>query len=152
MNPLSIIGLIPTILRLVDLVKGGISTGLSFKTLTGLIGNSEVLDIFKTLGGVLFPAVKPEFQAAAAVAATYSPDYVKKVQNAANHLLTPSPNLDVDGHYGALTRAAVEKLQKQLGLEVTDGWAGDKTLAAIQVALAKLEEPPPPPVVEVPKA
>lgn len=150
MNYLSLLSLIPTIMRLVDLVRGGVSQGLSFKTLTDLIGNSEVVDIFKTIGETVFPLVKPEYQAAAALAAVYSPDYVKKVQNGMNQLLKPVPPLDVDGHYGPMTQAAVKKWQEAHGLEVKDGWAGDKTMAAMQVEIAKLKEVPPP-VVEIPK-
>lgn len=151
MNPLAIIGLIPQILRIVDLVKGAVGSGLSFRSITDLIQNADILDLFKNLGAQLFPHVKPEFQATAAVTASYSTEYVKKVQNAANQLLKPSPALDVDGHYGPLTQKAVMALQKQLGVEVVDGWVGDNTMAAINVAVAKLSEPPPPPVVEIPK-
>ena len=68
---------------------------------------------------------------------TKSPDYTKWLQNSLNALVSPSPALAVDGHYGPKTRAATEALQTQLGLKV-DGWAGDVTSAAIQLALSKL--------------
>jgi len=54
-----------------------------------------------------------------------------------NKLVTPSPNLVVDGIYGPKTREAVEAAQKKLGVTV-DGWAGEITQGAIQTALSKL--------------
>jgi peptidoglycan hydrolase-like protein with peptidoglycan-binding domain len=54
-----------------------------------------------------------------------------------NKLVTPSPNLVVDGIYGPKTREAVDAAQKKLGVTV-DGWAGEITHGAIQTALSKL--------------
>ena len=133
----TILGLIPTIIRVADFMKRALTQGLSINTLSTIFQNEDVKAIFKAIGEQIFPKVKPEFQAAAAAAASYAPDYVMKVQNSANVLLKLDPPLDVDGHYGPKTRAAVEQLQKKLGVEVVDGFAGDKTLAAIQVALLK---------------
>jgi len=137
MNLTLVLGLIPTVLRVADFMKRAFTQGLSINTLDSLFENKDVKALFAAVGEYLFPKVKPEFQAAAAAAASYAPDYVMKVQNAANVLLKLVPPLEVDGHYGPLTQAAVEKLQKKLGLEVVDGWVGDKSMAAIQAALLK---------------
>jgi peptidoglycan hydrolase-like protein with peptidoglycan-binding domain len=137
MNFTTLLGLIPTIIRIVDFMKRVFTQGLSINSLGTIFQNEDVKTVFTMLGELLFPKVRPELQAAAAAAALYAPDYVMKVQNAANVLLSLNPPLDVDGHYGPKTKAAVEALQKKLGLEQVDGWVGDKSMAAIQAALLK---------------
>ncbi len=99
--------------------------------------NEDVKAVFTTLGGILFPNAKPEVQGSAAAVVVSSPEYVKRFQNAANLLLDPSPNLDVDGHFGAASKAACEKLQTMLKVETVDGFPGDKTMAAAFDALLK---------------
>jgi peptidoglycan hydrolase-like protein with peptidoglycan-binding domain len=42
----------------------------------------------------------------------------------------------VDGEYGPQTQAAVKQFQETHGL-VADGWAGDATHVALQLALSK---------------
>jgi peptidoglycan hydrolase-like protein with peptidoglycan-binding domain len=118
-------------------MKRVLSQGLSFNSIVDAFQNEDVKALFAAIGAQLFPKVRPELQAAAAASASYAPDYVMRVQNAANLLLGIKPPLDVDGHYGPLTRDAVEKLQKKLGLEAVDGWVGDKSMSAIQAALLK---------------
>lgn len=143
MDFMGLVGLLPTILRLVDFAKkafqGGNSINAVWTIIQNALQNEDVRTLFNFLfakkGAEDFPKVRPELQPAAAVVATYLPEYVMKVQNAVNILL--DMKLDVDGHYGPLTKAAVEKLQKKLGLAEVDGWVGDKTMAAIQVALLK---------------
>ncbi len=155
MNPLQIIALIPTILRIVDFAKRILTQGLSINSLSQVLQNDDVKSVFTQLGGLLFPKVKDEFKAVAGAVAAYSPDYVMKVQNAMNTFLVPTPALAVDGHYGKLTREAVEAFQKQEKLEVVDGWAGDKTLARIQelsVKHAAAAAATPAPTMAVPQA
>lgn len=87
-------------------------------------------------GGDFFPNAKPELHIAAAAMTAFDPNVTKWLQGSLNALLDPSPNLVVDGSYGPKTKAAVERVQKQMGLTV-DGWAGQLTQAAIMAALAK---------------
>jgi peptidoglycan hydrolase-like protein with peptidoglycan-binding domain len=92
--------------------------------------------LLEQLGSQLFPNAKPELHAVAAVMAAFDPSTTKWLQGSLNLLLTPSPNLVVDGLYGPATRAAVTAYQTQLGL-TPDGWAGRLTQAAIDLALGK---------------
>lgn len=62
---------------------------------------------------------------------------VKWLQTSLNRLI--NAGLDVDGQYGALTKAAVENFQKQNGLTV-DGWAGALTEAKILQLLTEREK------------
>lgn len=93
--------------------------------------------ILETVGSQFFPKAAPALHLVAGVVAAFDPNTTKWIQGALNTLVTPNPNLVVDGVYGAKTRAAVEALQTQLGLTV-DGVAGQITQAAIASALAKL--------------
>jgi putative chitinase len=72
----------------------------------------------------------------AAASATLDPNVTKWLQASLNKLLTPSPNLEIDGIYGPKTREAVETAQKKLGIPV-DGWAGEVTQGAILTAFSK---------------
>lgn len=135
MNFTTLLGLIPTILRIVDFIKSTIASGLSLKNIPDIIQNPDILSVFTTLGGIMFPKVDPSLAASAALVATYSPDYVKYVQNAMNQL--EAAGLTVDGYYGHLTQNAVSTYQTKKGLKV-DGWTGDVTKAAIQADLNAL--------------
>lgn len=137
MNYLALLGLVPQLLRVADFMKRAFSQGVSLNSIGTLFQNEDVKAVFEAIGKQLFPNVRPELQGAAGAVASYAPDYVMKVQNAANILLKLQPPLAVDGHYGPMTRSAVEQLQKKLGLETVDGWVGDKSMAAIQAALLK---------------
>ena len=90
------------------------------------------------LGAEFFPTAAPTLQKVGAVVAAFSPDYTKWLQGALNVLLTPSPNLTVDGMYGPKTKAAIQQLQAKLGL-TPDGIAGKITQAAIEKALGALK-------------
>lgn len=84
-----------------------------------------------------FPNAAPAVQKIAGTALTFNTQLVKYAQQACNLLLTPSPNLAVDGMYGPHTHAAVKTLQQQLGL-TADGVFGKLTQAAVAKALPGL--------------
>ena len=92
--------------------------------------SAPLASVFANIGASFFPKVAPELHVAAVVTAAFDPNITKWVQGSINQLVTPSPNLLVDGVYGPRTRAAVEVLQAQLGLTV-DGWAGQITQGVI---------------------
>lgn len=86
--------------------------------------------LLEQAGAAFFPAAAPAIHIVAGAIAAFDPDVTKWLQGALNKMLTPSPNLTVDGRYGPRTRAAVEQLQTKLGLKI-DGVAGTITQAAI---------------------
>lgn len=97
----------------------------------------EVGGLIGTLGSQLFPQASPTLQKVGGVIAAFDPNTTKWLQGSLNALLSPSPNLTVDGKYGPKTTAAIIQLQTKLGL-APDGIAGQLTQAAIAAALAKL--------------
>lgn len=129
---------LPQIGSLIPFVQRIISRGFS---INGIIedlkelNNPHLIEWLKQNGAIWFPAVRDELQAAAG-AITYAPDYVMRVQKLLNQVVSPSPNLDVDGLIGAKTKAAVGAYQQAKGL-VVDGFPGDNTVAALQVDAAK---------------
>ena len=133
MNWLSIIPLLisaaDVIKKIVDISQSNSDIITKVKdTLPDLVGSLEAI------GGAMFPKVKKELRIAAAVMTAFDPDVTKWVQGSLNVLMELDPPLVVDGYYGPLTRAAVQKMQRSLGLTV-DGWAGQLTQSAIQSAL-----------------
>lgn len=56
---------------------------------------------------------------------------VKRLQQLLNQRLSPSPNLSVDGDFGARTEAAVRLYQASVGLGI-DGVVGPRTWAALE--------------------
>lgn len=96
---------------------------------------APVAHVLEEVGAQFFPKSAPALHIVAGAIAAFDMNTTKWMQGALNNLLTPSPNLAVDGSYGAKTKAAVEQLQTKLGLKV-DGVAGKITQAAISAALA----------------
>jgi len=136
MDPLTVLSLISTAVQVAGSVKGLLDQGgVSQQSLQATV--PQIVPQLASIGAALFPKVAPEMQVVAAASATFDPNVTKWLQAALNKLLTPSPNLVVDGVYGPKTREAVEAAQKKLGITV-DGWAGEATQGAIQLALAKL--------------
>jgi hypothetical protein len=136
MDPIAILTLISTSVQVAGTIKemldkGGV-TQQSFEAAV-----PQMVPELVRLGATLFPKVAPEMQVVAAASATFDPNVTKWLQAALNKLLTPSPNLDVDGVYGPKTRDAVQVAQKKLAIPA-DGWAGEVTQGAIQAALTKL--------------
>lgn len=135
MDPMTALTLISTSLQVAGSVKelldkGGVTPQSLEKAAP------QIVPQLASLGASLFPKVAPEMQAVAAASATFDPNVTKWLQASLNKLLTPSPNLEVDGIYGLKTKEAVEAAQRMLGIPV-DGWAGEITQGAIQAALSK---------------
>jgi shikimate 5-dehydrogenase len=136
MDPLTVLTLISTAVQVASNVKGLLDQGGATKqSLQTAV--PHIIPQLASIGTALFPKVAPEKQVVAAASATFDPNVTKWLQAALNKLLTPSPNIVVDGVYGPKTREAVEAAQKKLGITV-DGWAGEITQGAIQMALSKL--------------
>jgi hypothetical protein len=135
MDPMTALTLISTAVQVAGSVKelldkGGVTPQSLEKAAP------QIVPQLASLGASLFPKVAPGMQAVAAASATFDPNVTKWLQASLNKLLTPSPNLEVDGVYGSKTQEAVEAAQKMLGVPV-DAWAGEITQGAIQAALAK---------------
>jgi Putative peptidoglycan binding domain len=136
MGPLTVLTLISTAVQVAGSVKGLLDQGgVTIQSLQTTA--PQIIPQLASIGAALFPKVAPEMQVVAAASATFDPNVTKWLQAALNKLVTPSPNLTVDGVYGPATRAPVEAAQKKLGL-IVDEWAGDLTQGAIQTALSKL--------------
>src|SRR5262245_59692600 len=59
---------------------------------------------------------------------------VKQLQQLLNQRLSPSPNLSVDGDFGARTEAAVRLYQASVGLGI-DGVVGPRTWEALETGV-----------------
>jgi len=120
------------------MVKSIIDMAQSNADLTSKLNelSKPLATMIEELGAQLFPRAATDLHAVGGAVAAFDPDVTKWIQGALNVLLTPSPNLVVDGIYGARTRDAVLRLQQNLGLRM-DGLAGTVTQAAIAAALAK---------------
>lgn len=94
-------------------------------------------DILTGIGATLFPDAAPELQLIGAAIAAFNPSSTKTLQGLLNALVKPSPNLVVDGIYGAKTTAAIKQLQTQLGI-TPDGIAANLTQKALMAFLAKV--------------
>lgn len=121
------------------IVKGILDAGVSNQGIVATIKQdaAPVAPLLERIGSQLMPKAAPTLHVLAGAIAAFDPNTTKWLQGSLNALLSPSPNLVVDGKYGPKTVAAVETLQAQLGLKV-DGLAGQLTQAAISAALAKL--------------
>lgn len=133
MNYLTIISMV---LKYAPMVESAIKIATSNEDLyTRLKEISQPLvTILEDVGSALFPKAASTLHAVGGALAAFDPDTTKWLQGALNSLVTPSPNLVVDGIYGAKTRDAVMALQTKLGLKA-DGLAGQITQAAIQALL-----------------
>lgn len=100
----------------------------------------DMIDLVGGVGAVLFPSLPPAAQVEVGALTAFDPGQVSWIQTSMNRLNIANPPLVVDGHYGALTKAAIEAFQTSKGL-VVDGWGGKVTQTAIQDELNKL--PPP---------
>jgi len=135
MDPISALTLISTAVQVAGKVKELLDKGgVTKQSLEATV--PQIIPQLASLGASFFPKVAPEMQVVAAASATLDPNVTKWLQASLNKLLTPSPNLEIDGIYGPKTREAVETAQKKLGIPV-DGWAGEVTQGAILTAFSK---------------
>ena len=95
----------------------------------------DLLPLLAQIGKQMFPTIDDSLAPAAAASTMFDPIRIKWIQTALN-AIRANPPLDVDGEYGPMTTEAVLQFQKAQGL-VADGWAGDTTHAALQLALSK---------------
>ncbi len=95
----------------------------------------DLLPLLAQIGKQMFPTIDDSLAPAAAASTMFDPIRIKWIQTALN-AIGANPPLDVDGEYGPMTTEAVLQFQKAQGL-VADGWAGDTTHAALQLALSK---------------
>lgn len=134
MNWMTIIGLIPEIISAAPKIKSIIDAGGS--VLTVIEEEAPIVGtLISDIGAKLFPKVAPELQAVAAVTTTFDPNVTTWLQKALNAY--DNADIVVDGKYGPATVAAVEAAQTKLGVSV-DGWAGQVTLAALQLAVQSI--------------
>lgn len=85
-----------------------------------------------------FPNAADEVKIAVGATLAFNQQLVKYAQQACNTILHLDPPLEVDGWYGPKTKAAVEQLQKQLGL-TADGWFGKLTEAAVKKVIPQMQ-------------
>lgn len=89
----------------------------------------ELIGMFESLGGGLFPELPKEEQTVAGTT-MFDRDNVKRIQTEMNKRGHANPALDVDGLYGKATKAAVKDYQSKNSLDA-DGWAGPLTMAKL---------------------
>jgi peptidoglycan hydrolase-like protein with peptidoglycan-binding domain len=135
MDPMTILQLAiqygPAIKAVIDEAWNNDDLATKLKNVAG-----PLMPVLEQAGAKLFPQAASTLHAVAGAIAAFDPNTTKWLQGALNAVVTPSPNLVVDGIYGPRTAAAVSALQKQLGLKV-DGFAGAITQAALQTLLTK---------------
>lgn len=95
----------------------------------------DLLPVLKEIGKQRFPGIDERFAPAAAASTMFDPIRIKWLQTALN-VLGANPPLEIDGEYGPRTTDAVLQFQKARGI-VADGWAGDLTHSALQLALSE---------------
>lgn len=136
MDPMTILQLA---LKYAPLIKETIDVSSSNSDLTAKIKQvaAPLVPFLEQMGAKMFPKAAQALHLVGAVVSSFDPNLTKWLQGGLNKIVSPSPNLVVDGIYGPRTTAAVEAAQKQLNLTI-DGIAGSVTQTAIQNALAKL--------------
>ncbi len=122
----------PTIKQIIDEATSNDEIVSKVTALAPTVGS-----LISDLGATLFPHSTKALQTVGAAVAAFDPNTTKWLQKSLNAMLSPSPNLLVDGIYGKATQAAVSALQTKLGLKV-DGIAGKITQAAIQASLGTI--------------
>lgn len=136
MNPLAILGLVTTYGPILQWAWQTATSNQSFLTKV----EQELPVLAKYAPAIvqqIYPQGASSAQQLATAAVALNAQLVRYAQQACNLILSPSPALQVDGMYGPKTKAAVEQLQKTLGL-TADGIIGKLTEAAIKKALPNL--------------
>lgn len=137
----AIMSLLPQILSGISLaqtVASDLKTGSWVATVQKDL--PDVFNLFTQVGQTLFPNL-PTTQQTQAGATVLDVATVEKIQTELNQLKVVSPALDVDGHYGPLTKSAVTMFQSSKGL-TADQWAGPLTQSALDAAVAALPAVP----------
>jgi murein L,D-transpeptidase YcbB/YkuD len=136
-----LIRFLPIIFRLINMapqIQQAIRVGTP--TVKAVEDNArDLLPLLGQIGKQMFPGIDDSLAPAAAATTMFDPVRVKWLQTAFN-LLGCNPPLDVDGEYGPNTTTAVQQFQATHEL-VADGWAGDVTHEALQLALSKAKPP-----------
>jgi hypothetical protein len=136
-----LIRFLPIIFRLINMapqIQQAIRVGTP--TVKAVEDNArDLLPLLGQIGKQMFPSIADSLAPAAAATTMFDPVRVKWLQTALN-LLGANPPLDVDGEYGPNTTAAVQQFQATHQL-VADGWAGDVTHSALQLALSRAKSP-----------
>ena len=140
MDPLSLIQLA---IQYGPAIKGVIDAAISNEDIAAKVKEvaAPLVQFLEGIGAKLFPKANPTLHLVGGVLAAFDPDTTKWLQGALNNVLSPSPNLVVDGLYGPRTAAAVQQFQKDHGL-VVDGLAGVITQAALAALLTKSQTKP----------
>lgn len=123
----------PTIVGLIQQARSNDDIATKLTTMA-----PEVGQLVGTLGAQLFPKSSDALQKVGGAIAAFDTNTTAWVQKACNDLLANDAGfepLTVDGRYGPRTRAAVEAVQRKLGVKLVDGLAGKVTQAAISFAL-----------------
>lgn len=125
---MNFLALFPLIMKAVNLAQSINSSRQSGDSVIKIIQSqgADVLDIVTQVGAQLFPNLPAAEQAQAGVV-RFDPTLTTRIQTRLNEL---GAKLDVDGHYGNLTKAAVKDFQSKNGLSA-DGWAGPLTQAKL---------------------
>ena len=133
---LTVLGWMPTIQGIVQEAASNDDITTKIKAIL-----PNAASAMEAIGGQLFPKAAPALHIAAVALTYFDPNTVKWVQGGCNALLSPSPNLTVDGIAGPKTQAAVVALQQKYGLKA-DGVPGQVTQALIAALLTKLSPSP----------
>ena len=137
-----LIRFLPIIFRLINVapqIQQAIRIGTPVKKAVEDNAPRDLLPLLGQIGKQMFPTIDDSLAPVAAATTMFDPVRVKWLQTALN-LLGANPPLDVDGEYGPNTKTAVQRFQETHGL-VSDGWAGDVTHSALQLALSKAKPP-----------
>ncbi len=134
---MNVLAIIQMVMQFAPLVKAAIDVAESNEDLISKIKDISptVASLLEEVGGALFPKASSALHIVGGAIAAFDPNTTKWLQGALNKILTPSPNLVVDGIYGVKTRDAVIAVQTKLGLKA-DGIAGQITQAAIAAFIA----------------
>lgn len=130
---------LPIILKLVNIIpiiQAALQQGGSTIAIIQRLA-PELLPLLQEIGGSVFPQADPAKAIQAGIDVIFDKDGTMWVQNTLNQF-NKNTALDVDGSYGALTKAAVAAYQTAHPPLKVDGWCGPKTSGSLAVAVAKI--------------
>lgn len=141
-SDMDILKLLPILMRVLQLlpqIQEAMRSGTSVLTLLQKFA-PDLIGVVQGVGGVLFPNLPQSAQVEVGALTSFDQVQVRWIQTSLNKL-GASPQLVVDGQYGANTKKAVSDFQTAHNIAAVDGWAGKVTSAAIQTELNKLPQP-----------